>query len=137
MKSLKEYSLNISSDAYHALPAWSHSQISTYAQEGFSSVATIHEKTQSTPSMEFGSLFDCMVTQGQDTLNKYVIDTTELSIPPAEKEVFDRFIASGLGKYSFEDIWKKANMEALNIVNSCSTFCSKYKKDDTRFQKLF
>lgn len=87
MKSIKDFSLNISEEAYHAYPAWSHSLISRYATEGFSSLATIHEPIKSTPSMAFGSLFDTLITREADFEKEYaVMDTVP---PPAEKNVLD------------------------------------------------
>lgn len=86
MKSLKDYSLNIPEADYHAYPAWSYSLISRYAKEGFSSIATLHEPFKPTPSMEFGSLVDCLVTYG-DFRNKYTV--SECTPPPAEKTLLD------------------------------------------------
>lgn len=88
---LKDCSLNLKEDVYHALPAWSYSMISKYAKEGFAALATIHDKTTATSSMEFGSLFDCMVTRGKDTLNEYVV--SDISVPDVEKKAME-YIAS-------------------------------------------
>lgn len=87
MKSLKDYSLNITEEQYHAYPAWSHSLISRYATEGFSSLATIHEPLKTTPSMAFGSLFDTLITRSDDFEKEYAIMDT--CPPPAEKNVLD------------------------------------------------
>ena len=87
MKSLKEYSLNISEQAYHLYNAWSYSIISKYAKDGFAAMATLHDRTEPTQSMEFGSLFDSMITKGKQTLDDYrVLDYT---VPAAEKKVLD------------------------------------------------
>jgi hypothetical protein len=87
MKSLKDYSLKLTEEQYHAYPAWSYSTISRYAKEGFSSIATIHESVTPTPSMEFGSLFDCLITDADHVSDRYVVlDTVP---PPAEKNVLD------------------------------------------------
>lgn len=87
MKSLKEYSMNIPESEYHALPVWSYSLIARYAKEGFGSLATLHEPVVSTPSMDFGSLFDCVMTKGNSALNEYfVMDST---IPDAERKALD------------------------------------------------
>lgn len=83
--SLSVYSMNIPEDDYHAYPAWSHSKISKYAEKGFEALATLHEKTEPTPSMEFGSLFDSMLTKGKKTLEEYTVMKKE--VPNAEKQV--------------------------------------------------
>lgn len=85
--SLKDYSLNIPDAQYHADPAWSYSVIARYAKDGFNAMANLHEKITSTPSMEFGSLFDSILTKGKKTLDDYVISDT--CPPPAEKGVLD------------------------------------------------
>ena len=130
MSSLKEYSLNITEQEYHDLPAWSYSVIAKYAKEGFSSLATLHDKFAPTPSMEFGSLFDSMITKGKATFDDYTVDDT--SVPPAEKSVFDYLISQGING-SFDEI----SDTVLNIaIENCPTFASKYKKWDTRRAKL-
>ena len=130
MKSLKEYSLNLSEEDYHNYPAWSYSMIAKYAKDGFSAISTLHERTAPTPSMEFGSLFDSIITKGKKTLDTYVIDNT--ACPPAEKEVFDRLLATGHTE-AYIDIQPS---DLTSVMESCESFCSKYKKYDTRIAKL-
>lgn len=133
MKSLKDYSLNIPEQEYHDYPAWSHSLIARYAKEGFSSIATLHDKFQPTPSMEFGSLFDSMMTRGKETFDEYVVDTTGINIEPAEKAVFDKMISLG-----YTDSYDSLSAATIKMVyESCDTFCSKYKKEETRYKKLW
>lgn len=85
--SLKDYSLNIPDEQYHDDPAWSYSIIARYAKDGFNAIATLHDKMVATPSMEFGSLFDSILTKGKKTLDEYVVSST--CPPPAEKGVLD------------------------------------------------
>ena len=87
MESLKDYSLNISEDEYHAYPAWSHSLIARYAREGFSSIATLHDKFTPNAAMEFGSLFDSIMTRGRQTLEDYYV--MDISVPEAERKALD------------------------------------------------
>ena len=87
MKSLKDYSLNITEKQYHALPAWSYSLIARYAREGFSSIASLHEPVEETSSMRFGSLFDSFLTKGKQTLNDYFV--TDVSVPDAERKALE------------------------------------------------
>ncbi len=130
MKSLKDYSLNITENEYHSLPSWSHSLIARYATDGFSAIATLHDKLAPTPSMEFGSLFDSFITKGKKTLDEYVVDDT--TIAPAEKSVFDYLLANGvIGPFN------QISSTVLNIaIDNCPTFASKYKKPETRMVKL-
>lgn len=101
MKSLKEYSLNLSEQDYHNYPAWSYSIIAKYARNGFSAMSTLHDKTKPTPEMEFGSLFDSFITKGKKTLDEYAV--ADFSVPPAEKGVLD-CLASNCTCTQFGDI---------------------------------
>lgn len=85
--SLADYSLNLEEAAYHAYPAWSYSLIAKYAKDGFSAIATLRDPVPPTPSMEFGSLFDSILTKGRKTLEDYAV--VDFSIPDAEKKVLD------------------------------------------------
>lgn len=91
MKSLKSYSLNIPEEDYHNLPAWSYSIIAKYAKNGFSAIATLHDKVTPTPEMEFGSLFDSILTKGKQTLEDYVV--LNLEVPEAEKKALNYIAA--------------------------------------------
>ena len=79
--------MNLSEQAYHDYPAWSYSLIAKYARNGFSAIATLHDKMKPTPEMEFGSLFDSILTKGRKTLDDYAV--ADFSVPPAEKGVLD------------------------------------------------
>ena len=85
--SLADYSLNLPEEQYHDYPAWSYSIIAKYAKDGFSSIATLHDKVTPTPSMEFGSLFDSILTKGKKTLDDYAV--VDFNVPDAEKKVLD------------------------------------------------
>lgn len=98
--SLRDYSMNLTEDAYHAYPAWSYSIIARYAKDGFSSLATLHDPVATTPSMEFGSLFDSIITKGKKTLDEYKI--VSMSVPEAERKALD-YISTAT-HVSFENI---------------------------------
>lgn len=119
MKSLKELSLNLPEEQYHNLPVWSHSVIAKYARDGFDAIATLHDRTEPTASMEFGSLFDSILTKGKKTLEEYVV--VETKVPDAEKKAlnfissytsdkFDdltpEFIASKCDECQYQTRWK-------------------------------
>lgn len=128
MKSLRDYSLNISEEEYHAYPAWSYSLIARYAKEGFSSIATIHDPIAATSSMEFGSLFDCIITDGENLDNRYVVsDTTP---PPAEKLVYDNLLKKT--NEPFAEIPQEMLITAIEDTG----YSSKYKKLDTQLSHL-
>lgn len=113
MKSLKEYSMNIPESEYHAHPAWNHSKISEYATKGFSCMATIRDPKAPSTSMEFGSLFDSIVTRGKATMDEYVVSDT---VPtPAEKAVLDKLLT--MTDVPFYDIPSSTMEEAINACD--------------------
>lgn len=124
-KSLRELSLNLPEREYHDLPAWSYSVIAKYAKEGFSAIATLHDKMAPTPSMEFGSLFDSIITKGRKTLDEYVV--TDISVPPAEKNVLD-VLATHCTCPLFHDI----SMNEVILTADAVNYQPKW-KSDTRY----
>lgn len=128
MKSLTSYSLNIPEQEYHDLPVWSHSLIADYARNGFSSLSTLHDKKSPTPSMEFGSLFDSMITQGKKTLDEYVVDDTICA--PKEKSVFDWLLS-----HNHTEPFNEISSSELDIaIESCDYY--KNRKPETRREQL-
>ena len=128
MNSLIKHSLNISEQEYHELPVWSHSLIADYARNGFGSLATLHDKKAPTPSMEFGSLFDSMITKGKKTLDEYVVDGTACA--PKEKSVFDWLLSHG-----HTEPFKEIEFNELDIaMESCDYY--KNRKPETRREQL-
>jgi hypothetical protein len=127
MESLKNYCLNIPEQEYHDYPAWSYSTIAKYARNGFSSIATLHEKMKPTPEMEFGSLFDSILTKGKKTLDDYAV--VDFNVPEAERKVLDALLT----KFSvpFEEI---SMNDFLGTADSVS-YQMKW-KPDTRYQKV-
>lgn len=127
MKSLKDYSLNITEEEYHAYPAWSHSILSRYAKDGFASLATLHEPVAVTSSMEFGSLVDCMLTHGNEAEAEYSV--MDVTVPDAEKKALD-YIAS-VSTLPFE----KMSVDYIyDLTNECG-YQSRL-KPDTKYEKL-
>lgn len=110
MKSLKEFSLNLPEQKYHEYPAWSYSMIAKYAKEGFQSLSHLHEFSKPTPSMEFGSLFDSIITRGKSTLDEYIV--SDVTAPDAEKKVFEYILSRTNSK--FESISNELFEEAFD-----------------------
>ena len=127
MKSLRELSLNLPEDIYHADPAWSYSKIARYAKDGFKAIATIHDKIEPTPSMEFGSIVDTLVTRPEDFDKEYIVD--ESTVSPAEKSVFDKLLEKFHIPYD-----ALSTADILNAAQECNYY-PKY-KDDTKLARL-
>ena len=126
MKSLKDYSLNLTEDQYHAHPAWSQSLIARYAREGFKAMADIHEPVATTPSMEFGSLFDSIITRGKETLKNYAL--METAVPDAEKKVLD-YLVAGWDSPTFSGLTVDDVVTAAGVVGYQSRWGAQTKYD--------
>lgn len=128
MKSLKEYSLNLPEQEYHDYPAWSYSTIAKYARNGFSALATLHDKFKPTPEMEFGSLFDSFITRGRKTLEDYAV--ADFTVPPAEKGVLDT-LAANCTCPEFHDI----SMNEVIMTSDAVGYQSRW-NPQTRYDKV-
>lgn len=120
--------MNLSEQEYHDYPAWSYSTIAKYARNGFSAIATLHDKTKPTPEMEFGSLFDSFITKGKQTLNDYAV--ADFSVPPAEKGVLD-VLAANCTCPQFHDI----SMNEVILTAETVKFYPNF-KPQTRYDKI-
>lgn len=120
--------MNLPEQEYHDYPAWSYSAISKYARNGFSAIATIHDRTKPTPEMEFGSLFDSFITKGRKTLDDYAV--ADFSVPPAEKGVLD-ILASTSTSNHFEEI----TMDDVILAAESVRYQPNY-KPQTRYDKI-
>lgn len=107
---LIDYTLKLTEEDYHNMPAWSYSIISKYAKEGFAALATLEERTAPTPSMEFGSLFDSILTKGKKTLDDYVV--FDKDVPSAEKKVIDYLIDNNIIANSLTEITREEYTKA-------------------------
>ena len=118
--------MNLPEEEYHNYPAWSYSLIAKYAKDGFGAISRLHEKTPPTPSMEFGSLFDSVLTRGKATLNEYAI--SDYTPSDSVKRVMDTLLVNT--SVPFDEIPKE---EIENATIACSFypkwgFDAKYKQ---------
>lgn len=111
MNTLNKYSLKLEEKDYHNYPAWSYSIIAKYAKTGFDALKSLHDKTEPTASMRFGSLFDSMITKGKKTLEQYAVYDGD--IPQSEKNVLDYIVSTSTVK-TFEDIPSETIVDACN-----------------------
>lgn len=82
MKTLKELSWNVTEEEYRKDSAYSYSTISRFRREGFNKLDSLFEKID-TPSLLFGSMVDCLITEGIDTfMELYGVTGIEM---PSEK----------------------------------------------------
>lgn len=129
MKSIKDFALNIQEESYHNLPSFSYSVIAKYAKEGFSAIQNLFSKTEPTPSMQFGSFLDSLITRGiEHTKKEY--DILDMSVPESEKKVLDT-LASRIDKLTFAEITE----DEVDIITKELEYRKSWKAD-TKYNKL-
>lgn len=120
---LQEASLNLSEKDYREYPCLSYSNLSKYDKEGYESINSMFE-TFTTPSLVFGSLVDCLLTQGEEAFNEnYAVlnsalppesilnIVTQLNESHAEASMLlisDEDIVLAADSYEYQKNWKAA-----------------------------
>jgi hypothetical protein len=93
-KSLSSIAWNVSEKEYRADPALSYSTLAKFEREGFSNLDKLFDKVES-PSLLFGSVVDCLITEGEQSFqDQYVIiDMPSLkpSVEPIVKRIYELF----------------------------------------------
>lgn len=116
-KSLKEISWDVTEPEYREDPALSYSTIARFHREGFSNLDHLFDKTSS-PSLLFGSVVDCILTDGEDAFNErfyvsYCQDVTD-TIGNIVKEAFRLY---GDSADSLDSIKDADLLECINSFN--------------------
>lgn len=126
---LQEASLNVSEQEYRDYPCLSYSALSKFDREGYECVETLFTPI-STPSLVFGSVVDCLLTQGEEAFNNsYTV--MQATLPPESilnvvLELNNTCQSPLLALVSDEDIINAANVQEY----------SKHWKDATRVNKI-
>lgn len=112
-KSLKEISWQVTEPEYRADPALSYSNLSTFERLGFEGLDKLYDRVD-TPSLQFGSMVDCLITDGEGEFHKnYMVSqipSLEPSVEPVVKEVFEQF------KNSYTDIKDIPDSSIMPII---------------------
>ena len=155
---LQEASLNLTEQDYRQYPCLSYSNLQRYDIDGYDSIEIMFEPISS-PSLLFGSLVDCLLTQGEDVFNStyMVIDipippesiiniVTQIKSEHTEKQfalITDADIISVADIYGYQKNWKDSTRatkirelgsEYYNFiaVNSDKIFISKQDAEDAK-----
>lgn len=93
-KRLTEISWQVPEPVYRQDPALSQSTLTKYEREGFENLDKLFEHVE-TPSLSFGSMVDCLITDSEKAFNEQYmiasIPSMEPSIEPIVKEVYSQF----------------------------------------------
>jgi len=113
-KSLAEISWQVSESEYRQDPALSQSNLGAYDRLGFSGLDQLFDKIES-PSLAFGSMVDCWITDGSQAFNEryFVSDipSIEPAMEPIVKEVFNQF------KNSYTNLNDIPDAELMPIIS--------------------
>ena len=142
-KSLKDISWQVDEPTYRKDPALSYSTLAKYEREGFEHLDTLFDKVES-PSLLFGSIVDCLLTDGEDAFQKqyYVSDIPSMkpSVEPIVKKVYELY------HNSYTNINDVPNDSIAPIVNEFNyqpnwridTRCNNIKKEGQQYyQTMF
>ena len=72
MKKLTDLSWNVSEEEYRQDNSYSYSMLAKFNREGFENLDKLFDKI-STPSLTFGSIVDCLLTDEQNFENRFVV----------------------------------------------------------------
>jgi hypothetical protein len=91
MKKLSEISWLVTEEVYRADPALSQSTLTKFEKTGFEGLDKLFEAID-TPSLRFGSMVDCLITDGEKAFqDQYIVSdipSMEPAIKPIVEEVF-------------------------------------------------
>ena len=122
-KSLYDISWQVDEPTYRQDPALSQSALTKYEREGFENLSKLFEHIE-TPSLTFGSMVDCLITDGDRAFQEQYmvsdIPKLEPSVEPIVKEIYniyhdsytnindipDSCVAPIISQYGYQPKWK-------------------------------
>lgn len=141
---LQEASLNLTEAEYRQYPCLSYSNLQQFDRNGYECLDTLFDPF-TTPSLVFGSLVDCLLTQGNEAFNEsYAI--MDVALPPesvmnivsqlceshTEKQfalISDDDIVLAADSYEYQKSWKDAT-RVSKIRNLGSAYYNFMKAND-------
>lgn len=140
----QEAGLNLSENEYREYPGLSYSVLQRYDREGYECLDSLFEP-QSTPSLSFGSVVDCLMTQGEeafhqqyrimdmslpsDTIANIIMYLHEGHVEKLLPLVIDEDILLAADAYEYQKNWKdttritkvrELGTEYYNFLKSCA-----------------
>lgn len=123
IKSLKEISWDVPEEVYRADPALSYSTLSKFRRSGFNDLEHLFDRVD-TPSLQFGSAVDSIITGGEDEFNsrfmvaefpsipdsivtivKYLFDTYHSNYRILEN-IHDKEVIEAAAQFNYQNNWK-------------------------------
>lgn len=127
MKKFDEFSEKLTEEEYRNNGRFHYSDISGYMRKGFSCLVC-PEKEES-ESLTFGSLVDCILTQGMDAFNERYCIEADFPLSDNQKSVTNNLIQFGYG--TIDEIPRQTILDVVNEANLYKNY-----KDDTKIDKI-
>lgn len=117
-KELKDISWLVDEPAYRADPALSYSTLAKYEREGrFNAIPTLFDRVE-TPSLLYGSIIDCYMTDGEEAFNNTYMVADFPSIPSTIENIVKQLFAEFKDTYnSLKDIPYEPFISCVNSLN--------------------
>ena len=129
MKELKSISWNISESEYRQDKALSYSILAKYVKEGFKA---LRDTTQiDTPSLRFGSLIDCLITEPETFTDRFYISEHEVPSSAVANIIEKLYVKYGVHT---NNIYSINRADILNVISDADYYPNW--KEDTRINKI-
>lgn len=118
MKNFKDICWNVDEPEYRKDPAYSYSTLARYERDGYEELNHLFDKI-STPSLQFGSVVDCILTDGEEEFRKkYAIVTLGPDMKDKDKEVCDDLVSLYGSKYPIIELIPESDI--LSVIKAHS-----------------
>ena len=129
-KKLSQISLDISEPEYRQRPELSYSTLSRYESLGFNGLDHLFDKIES-PSLLFGSIVDCLLTDGMNAFNERFI-VLDIKVTDGGKDVCSKIRELYPDYTSFEEI----PVECVSYAAKEAGFWKSDKWDKIRYREV-
>lgn len=141
-KSLKDISWQVSESTYRQDPALSYSTLARFEREGFNGLTTLFDRIES-PSLQFGSIVDCLMTGTEKEFNSQFM-VAQLDSPPSDTLVTITKLLFNTWKDGFSDIRDIPEDKVIDTIQDIQwnnhwlpkTRVKKIKEDCAAYYKL-
>lgn len=93
MTRLNELAWNVIEEEYRKDPAYSYSTLAKFAREGFSKLSALYDRVD-TPSLTFGSIVDCLVTETEEEFDRRFMVADFPQISDSQYKIVEYLFAS-------------------------------------------
>lgn len=129
LKSLKSISWDVDEPTYRKDPSLSQSIISKYNREGFANLDHLYDRDES-PSLLFGSVVDCLITEPSEFNNRYII-ADSCKVKDSSRKILTVLLADDTYA-SYKNLSDISKEDLLRIMNDLKYYPNY--KDENRIK---